>query len=243
MGFFQNLDQGAQGLMGKLSSALFSGTPEMMQGMDPAALQQMRQQAMLKLGLGLMAGRQQGFGRAALMGLGQAQGDFNGALQTSYQNNQRKRQEDKADTRYSETVAREDKRAADAAARDERDFKFRVQTAQQDAMQRQKALDASVGNARFQSPVERERAKMMEMERQSLEQLRSLEQKIQSGQATQEEKNAYQLLRSGRQQSADPFQMLLQQQGMGGLGNPLSPNSIRDGMAPPMSPLASEWRG
>jgi len=67
-----------------IGSALFNNADP---NADPAYLAQARNNAMLTLGLGLLAShKNEGFGRAALGALSNAQNDFSGAMQTAYRN-------------------------------------------------------------------------------------------------------------------------------------------------------------
>lgn len=90
--------------------ALFPIDPN--SGIDPAYAKQLQNNAILKLGLGMVAaGRQPGasFGGALATGLGQASADINGAMQTAYQNARAARADRRADDREDREMAREDR--------------------------------------------------------------------------------------------------------------------------------------
>lgn len=119
------------GFLQQLGGALFQA-PEGV-AVDPRVLQQQQQQALLTLGLGLLAGREQGrgFGESALRGLGMAQGNFQGALQQGYANTMANRREAREDTR----LARDEERyQADRAYAMERDKATAERRARLDAM-------------------------------------------------------------------------------------------------------------
>jgi len=110
--------QRAPTFLDQLGGTLFK-VPEGVQ-VDPRVLQQQQQQALLTLGLGMLAGKEQGrgFGESALRGLGAAQGGFQGALQQGYANTMANRREAREDTR----MARDEERyQADRAYAMERD--------------------------------------------------------------------------------------------------------------------------
>lgn len=96
-GFMQRFGHGADSIFGKLGGALFGANPQMTQGMDPAQLKQMQQQAMLQMGLGMLSTARQGFGRSAFAGLGNAQAGFQDQMQQQYQMARQKKQEQDQD--------------------------------------------------------------------------------------------------------------------------------------------------
>lgn len=106
----QTMGQRMNAGLGRVSNALFPMNPQLTAGMDPAYVQQMQNNAMLQLGLGMAAkGRQPGatFGSALGAGLGQAQGDLMGAMQTAYQNARQARADTRAESREDRLDARQ----------------------------------------------------------------------------------------------------------------------------------------
>ena len=81
--------------LGRMRDALTPIDPRMTEGMDPEYVKQLRNNAMLKMGLGMMATANQGgrFGESVAAGLGQAQGGFNKDIEGSYQRGVEQRQE------------------------------------------------------------------------------------------------------------------------------------------------------
>lgn len=80
--------------------------------MDPAYVQQLRNNGMMQLGLGMMsAGSKPGatFGSAFGAGLGQASTSLQGAMQTAYQNARAVHADKRADTREDRELQREDR--------------------------------------------------------------------------------------------------------------------------------------
>jgi len=114
----------------RLSSGFFPVDPEA-SGLSPDQASGLRRNAMVRLGLGMLAAREQGagFGGAAAAGLGNAQQYLHSTLQTAFQNNRLKAQqahqqarEKIEDDRYASAQAHqlEREKAADARAAQER---------------------------------------------------------------------------------------------------------------------------
>lgn len=110
--------QRAPTFLDQLGGTLFK-VPEGVQ-VDPRVLQQQQQQALLTLGLGMLAGKEQGrgFGESVLGGLGAAQTGFQGAVQQGYQNTMANRREAKADAQAAKEDARYDAERTYQLARD-----------------------------------------------------------------------------------------------------------------------------
>lgn len=91
----QSLASRAMGGLGRARDALTPIDPRMAEGMDPEHIKQLRNQAMLRLGLGMMSNAHQGgrFGEAIAAGLGQAQGAFNKDIEGTYQRGVEAREE------------------------------------------------------------------------------------------------------------------------------------------------------
>lgn len=116
--------------LGSLRDALTPIDPRMAEGMDPNHVKALRNQAMLRMGLGMMANANQGgrFGEALAAGLGAGVGGFNRDIEGTYQRGvearEMKRDEDRLavqDKRYDAQIARQE-------ARDElEDKRFEIQ--------------------------------------------------------------------------------------------------------------------
>lgn len=119
-GALRRFNTGATNVLDRLGAALTPIDPTVAQEMSPDQIQQLRRQAMLNLGLGLLAGRDagMGFGQAALGALQQAQGTVQGAMQNAYRNALLRRQEQREAARDAESRRRFE---ADLAYRMERD--------------------------------------------------------------------------------------------------------------------------
>lgn len=138
-------------VMGKLGQTLFPMNPQMAGDMTPEQVQALRGQAMLKMGLGMMAAAQGGgrFGQSALAGLGQAQGGFQGQMQEAYQAAAQKREETRKasnDARSLEQQNLENQFRADQAARQDARDQVADQhwQAQQDAEIKQQAAQRAL---------------------------------------------------------------------------------------------------
>lgn len=92
--------------VGRAGEFLYPVDPNMVAeaGIGPEQLAQMRKAAMFRTGLGMMAGGEQGagLGGSILAGLATGGDPFQQIITTSYGNAQKRRAEDKADTRYTE---------------------------------------------------------------------------------------------------------------------------------------------
>lgn len=113
---------GISNVMGKLGQTLFPMNPQMTEGMDPEQIKAMQGQAMLQMGLGMMASAQNGgsFGQSVLGGFGQAQGSMQGRMQQAYQAARQKREETRQaanDARALEQQNLENERAANSDTR------------------------------------------------------------------------------------------------------------------------------
>lgn len=107
----QQVAQSINGGLGRASSALFPVDPTV-EAQNPAYAAQLRNNAMLQLGLGMAAAaRQPGgtFAGAFGAGLGRASTDLNGAMQTAYQNARAARADQRADNREDREFAREER--------------------------------------------------------------------------------------------------------------------------------------
>lgn len=183
----------------KLRGGLFGAGPD--GTVDPAA----QNRAMIQLGLGMLAGnRRDGFG-SALNAYTGAANTYQGAMQQAYQNSERKRIEEKQDKRYEQGIQRED-----SQRKDDREFKLRQWEAEQKARQAEGEADrrsrekvASMGQGDDIARAELARMEMArEKEKEKL--LAPLRDKIIAGTATPQERNAYQLIVTGRQPT-DPY--------------------------------------
>lgn len=197
----------------RLGEGLFAPDPSM--GVDPAAVQRARQNAIMQLGLGLMAGKG---GLASFSG---AQETFGGAMQNAFQNAERKRLEKKGDDRYEAdrkyTLERdkvEDTRA-EAAAR----ARAEQLAAERDLAERRLRIegsratrDANLSNAELQASAGA--AERMRIENTRLQELMG------KGWAnlTESEKEEFEVLRTGRRPRATTDFMGLGS--FGGMGTP-----------------------
>ncbi len=126
-----SLTSRVMGGLGRARDALTPIDPRVSEGMDPAYVKQLRNQAMLRMGLGMMANANSGgsFGEALAAGLGQGVGGFNkdveGAYQRGVEARAEKRDEDRlalADKRYEAERTYRQGRDSEADRDDERDF-------------------------------------------------------------------------------------------------------------------------
>jgi hypothetical protein len=145
------------GIMDKLKAGLFPVDSRAADAVGPEALAQQRNQALMRMGLGMMSASSQGagLGQSALFGLDSAQKSLDGALERGYQNAREARQEQrvaqneaKQDERYAQEWERTVKQDEMAAARDERNFaqqselkklQLEQQKAQQEALAQYRA--------------------------------------------------------------------------------------------------------
>jgi hypothetical protein len=113
-------------------------------GASPAEQQAMRKNALLQMGLGMMAASSNGagFGEAAAFGLGKAQNNLTGALQRGYENARENRQEQRQKEQDERQLKRDEvsdnRWASEMGYRQEQD---RIQNEQQ-----QRAYDRAIGN-------------------------------------------------------------------------------------------------
>ena len=100
---------GRPGFMDKIQAGLFPVDSRAAEAIGPEALKQQRNQALMRMGLGMMSASSQGggLGESALFGLNSAQQSLDGALQRGYENARESRQEQRqverqqiADDRY-----------------------------------------------------------------------------------------------------------------------------------------------
>lgn len=99
--------------LGRIGDNMLQIDSEAAKSMKPEELSAMKRNALLNMGLGMMAASSQGagFGESAAFGLGQAQSNLTGALQRGYENAREARQEQRqaerdaaADERYREQM-------------------------------------------------------------------------------------------------------------------------------------------
>lgn len=144
--------RGGLGVMDKISAGLFPVDSRAAEAIGPEALKQQRNQALMRMGLGMMAASNQGagLGESLFTGLNSAQNSLDGALQRGYENAREARQEQRtlerekvADQRYDaerqyqidrDTI--EDKRAEAqmAAQTEQRKLQLEQQRQQQEAL-------------------------------------------------------------------------------------------------------------
>jgi hypothetical protein len=204
----QTPPQVQQGWYGKLANGLFGSGPG--GTADPAA----QNRAMIQMGLGMLAAGRQNQGLGMLNAYTGAQSTYQDAMQNAYANAERKRLEDKADTRYQEGIKREDQNT-----RSEREFKMKQWEAEQKAAMARAQLQAEtqLKTSAASASDDRSRAEIakaqLEREQQLEKQIAPLREKILQGTATQQEQVAYQLLVTGRLPST------------GGLGFNFDPNA------------------
>lgn len=130
-GFMRRASVGLQNGLGKVGQGLFPVDETAAAGMSPDQIRSMRNNAMMQMGLGMMASSSQGgrFGESLANGLGRAQQGLAGAMQRGFENataarqEQRQMQRDSAaderfDKQYERQVAREDR----LDDRDQRNF-------------------------------------------------------------------------------------------------------------------------
>lgn len=141
-----------QGFMDKLKSGLFPVDSRAAEAIGPEALAQQRNQALMRMGLGMMSASSQGagFGESALFGMNTAQSSLDGALQRGYENAREARQEQrvernaaKQDERYSAEWERTLKQDEVAAARDERNFSQQAELRKLQLQQQQQQQEAT----------------------------------------------------------------------------------------------------
>lgn len=186
-----------------------------------------RRNAMLQLGLGMLAaGSQgQGLGQGIFNAYGGAAGNFQGALDRAYTNAERKRLEEKEDQRRGEDI---DWRKTVFGA----EFGAAERRAQAEERRHGETLKSAERRSAGQTQDDLMRARVAELkldqERQDRQLLKPIEDKLRRGeQLTPEEKDLYQLIRTGRQPSFNPMSLLFgggfdQSMGPGGgQGNPL----------------------
>jgi hypothetical protein len=128
----QSLASRAMGGLGNMRDSLTPIDPRMVEGMDPAHVKQLRNQAMLRMGLGMMSasGQGAGFGESLAAGLGQGVGGFNKDIEGVYERGVEARKEKRAvdrqaieDGRYTEQLDYRRGRDAESDRDDARDFK------------------------------------------------------------------------------------------------------------------------
>jgi hypothetical protein len=112
----QSLASRVMGGLGRARDSLTPVDPRVAENMDPQHLKQLRNQAMLKMGLGMMSasGQGAGFGESLAAGLGQGVGGFNKDIEGTYQRGVEARaekrdidREKELDKRYYEQTGRQ----------------------------------------------------------------------------------------------------------------------------------------
>lgn len=100
----QTMGQKLMGGLGRVRDGLTPIDPRAEAEMDPQYVKQLRNQAMLKMGLGMMSAANQGggFGTSLAAGLGQSQGSFNKDVEGSYQRGVAAREERRETDRQAE---------------------------------------------------------------------------------------------------------------------------------------------
>lgn len=100
----QTMGQKLMGGLGRVRDGLTPIDPRAEAEMDPEYVKQLRNQAMLKMGLGMMSAANQGggFGTSLAAGMGLGQGSFNKDVEGSYQRGVAAREERREDDRQAE---------------------------------------------------------------------------------------------------------------------------------------------
>lgn len=223
------------GFMGRLGGMLFPAQA----GVDPALQQQLQQRALLTLGLGMMAGSRRGLGGSMLGGFQEASSQYDGAMQRAFEHSRLTRAErtdaerraqdlDWKKTVYAGEQQRQNREAADTAAY--RKSMLDLEAKRADIAARQAASGMTDDKA-----IAELRAAQAAMLRDQQKVTQAIEAKLQAGQPlTQDEKDIYQLVRTGRQPTENPWAALLN----GGVGPQIRP----DGKGAPVERLVSDPR-
>ena len=88
-GLMRRAGTGLQNGLGQLSQGMFPMDPQATQGMDPSQIQALRSNAMMQMGLGMMAASRRpgaSVGSSLAAGFGGAQANLHGALQQGFEN-------------------------------------------------------------------------------------------------------------------------------------------------------------
>lgn len=204
----------------RLSSAMFLAPS----GVDPAEAQAYQRNAMLQMGLGMLAASQsgQGLGAGIFNSYAGAANSYQGAMDRAYRQTEAKRIEGKQDKRYSDEQARDDKRRTE-------DLDWRQKEADRIAKAEQARLAQAAKIASLGREDDSARARYTRLQADELqgrlEEQNRLAAKVANGTATAEERNLYQMLRTGRQPAANPYAAFMDQLGggMGGYGGGMPP--------------------
>lgn len=144
MNWLTNLGTMMQGGLGRIGAGMFPVEDAEQYGLTPQQVKAMQGQALMRMGLGMMANKHEGFGTAALGGLGQADQYMGGRLGGAYQRTQA------AQKKAQESEERAYQRTQDAAnlglkgrqvAVDEAGLRVREQAEQAQAAQRATELE------------------------------------------------------------------------------------------------------
>ena len=200
-------------------------------GVDPTVQAQLQKNALLTLGLGMMAGSKRGLAQSALGGLQAASGNYDTAMQRAYQAAERERIEGREDQQRAEDndwkktvfgaqesrAAREEQATAD----------WRKTQAELEAKRIEIARRTAVsGTADDQAVADLRRLQADEL-RTRQELMTNLRNKVAQGIAlTQDEKDTWQMVMTGRQPTENPWAALLQG-GMGGATPPMGQQTNR----------------
>lgn len=105
----QRIGDSISGGLGKLGGAMLPVDPRVAATMDPEYLKSMRSNALMQMGLGMMANASQGgrFGEAVATGVGLGQGGFNRGIQDQYERGVTERAEQRADNRENRQIERD----------------------------------------------------------------------------------------------------------------------------------------
>lgn len=156
-----------------------------------------RRNAMLMLGLGMLGagGQGKGLGEGLLGAYQGASGNFQGAMDRAFTSAERKRLEEKEDKRRAEDI-------------DWRKLELTTSSAERMA-DRRSAEKRSVGSQADDMARARTAQLRLEQEQEDRALLKPIEDKLRRGEPlTAEEKDLYQLIRTGRQPSFNPYSMM-----------------------------------
>jgi hypothetical protein len=149
--------------LGKLGGALFAVPQEVASQMDPQTVAMLQKQALLQMGLGMLAARDKGLGAGALAGLNQAQQVMGQGLGQAYVAQRGKREDERLTMQDQRTKAMEERQArldqmtvedrqGDVAYRASQDEYRRERDKVEDAYRRQQtaamAAERAADNAR-----------------------------------------------------------------------------------------------
>lgn len=189
-------------------------------GVDPTVQAQLQKNALLTLGLGMMAGSKRGFGHAAMGGLQAASGNYDTAMQRAYQAAERERIEGREDQQRAEdndwkkTVfgAQE----ARAAREEQATAEWRKTQAELEAKRIEIARRTAASGMTDDQAVADLRRLQAEELRTRRDLMAELRGKVERGEPlTQEQKDTWQMVMTGRQPTENPWAALMQG-GMGG---------------------------